>query len=341
MIFTSYKQPMRKAYYKLLLLLFFQLNFAQNLDFEIEKISKQIEVNKKIEIDYIKILDSVVNLSNITNLKKIDSTLYKSTLIEKLENNSNSVALTSFYLLCELNISDGKKILLDNLNNQTPIEFNFDDFYITKLGDAYIPILIAKLRKSNSENLTEFVEYIEKLILHDVNSNSCYKNGLIKELEENIDNYELIRKIATEKKFPESLIKLAKYQNKNDLSIILSYFENEDTETYGLLAIQKFPDSSLYNSVVKVFKKEWKDKYYNYPKWRIIFKTLTFFPDEKETFDLFDKTIKVKNKFRKETLSRNLYIAIIKNPNPKFDSYVEKIKIDKNSYLFEEEMKLN
>lgn len=332
---------MRKAYYKLLLLFFFQLNFAQNFDLEIEKISKQIEVNNKIKIDYINILDSVVNQSNITNLKKIDSTLYKNTLIEKLENNSNSVSLTSFYLLCELNISDVKKILLDNLNNQTPIEFNFDDFYITKLGDAYIPVLIAKLRKSNSENLTKYIEYIEKLILHDVSSNSCYKNGLIKKLEENNDNYELIRKIVTEKKFPESLIKLAKYQNKNDLSIILSYFENEDTESYGLLAIEKFPDSSLYNSVVKVFKKEWKEKYYNYPKWRTIFQTLTYFPDENETFILFNKTIDANNKYRRETLSRYLYRAIIKNPNPKFDSYIQKIKIDKNSYLFEEEMKLN
>ncbi|WP_431241649.1 hypothetical protein ACQ9BO_16760 [Flavobacterium sp. P21] len=93
--------------------------------------------------------------------------------------------------------------------------------------------------------------------------------------------------------------------------------------------------------MVKVFKKEWSDRYYSYPKWRVLYQALAQYPNQEETLKLFDKTIVAHNKFRRKTLSKYLWIAATKYPNEKFEVYKSKINLDKDDFFLQEELAID
>ena len=120
------------------------------------------------------------------------------------------------------------------------------------------------------------------------------------------------------------------------LSLVLYFYfgknfgTSTDFETLCTLAgAGKFSD---------YFKKDWKERYFNFPKWRTLYQTLAFYPDSPETHEAFKKTISTRNKKKREYLSKYLDIALIKSPNPKFEVYKNSLNYNRNDYLFDLEL---
>lgn len=168
---------------------------------------------------------------------------------------------------------------------------------------------------------------VDSLLFYDPKIRLAYKEGKIKGINGDTLYYDRIRDIALNERIPVSVLALAKYKRQQDKDIIASYFYNDKTQYYAIWAVREFPDTTFYPLLIKVFEKGWKNKYYDYTKWRILYQALAQYPNDK-TLELFDKTINAKNKFRRETLGRYLTIAITKYPNPMFDKYLNKVEID-------------
>lgn len=320
--------------FKLILIFILSIKCAlsQNVDLKIENITQKITTNDALDVNYLNILDSLSKTEPI-----IDS--YNEKELTTIFNKNNDFKkIVAFYYISKFNELKSKEILLKNINNPKVIKFNMLDFYESTFGDELTRITFHKMKDNKSSNYDDFVKYIENLILNDSNSNSIFKAGLIKNLEIIEENHELLRKIAIEKKFPESIIQLAKFQNKNDNEIIINYLLDKKNDVYGIKAIQSFPNDIFLPYLIKIFKKDWRKRYFNYPKWRTLYQTLTFYPDSQKTHDAFKKTVTTKNKRKREILSKYFEIALIKNPNPKFEIYKNSLNYNKNEFLSDLEL---
>lgn len=169
---------------------------------------------------------------------------------------------------------------------------------------------------------------VDSILFYDPRIRLAHKEGKIKGTNGDTLYYDRIRDIAFNERIPVSVFALAKYKRQQDKEIIASYFLDDKAQYYAIWAVREFPDTSFYPLLIKVFEKEWKKRYYSYPKWRILYQALAQYPNAK-TLELFDKTIKARNKFRRQTLGRYLTIAITKYPNPLFDKYENIVEISK------------
>ena len=122
-------------------------------------------------------------------------------------------------------------------------------------------------------------------------------------------------------------IALAKFRNTTDIEIIKNLFTVEEDEAYAIHCVIEFPNEAFYPLLITVFEKEWKEKYYSYSKWRALYQALANYP-KLETYKLFDRTIKVRDEFRKQTLGTYLALALYKYPTPFFEPLKAGIKLD-------------
>jgi hypothetical protein len=67
--------------------------------------------------------------------------------------------------------------------------------------------------------------------------------------------------------------------------------------------------------LLDIFERNGEKKKYDYPEWRILYQALAKYPTA-TTVGSFDRTINVRNKFKKSMLGRDLSIAITKYPHP-------------------------
>ena len=95
---------------------------------------------------------------------------------------------------------------------------------------------------------------------------------------------------------------------------------------WSIYAVREFPDTAFYPALVALFEKEWGQKAYDYPKWRILYQALAQYPTD-TTKKLFERTLQTKDEFRYNTLGKYLLIALTRYPNPSFTSIKSKIKI--------------
>lgn len=317
-------------------LLFFQNIFSQTLRPNIQKLVDEIQKGNRLTSEYINYEGERSEQYDLCRL--LDSLATKEELMGLVKYNSSVVKCAAFNTLCRLDIDYSKQTLLEHLNDYQEVKLQSGCIsYTSVVADQFINSLRYHLTKN--DNI--FIVNLNKQILEDQNSKLHYKSILIRNLEINSENYELIRKLASQKKYTEAIICLAKYKNPKDIEIIISYFGNDETETEAIHAVKKFPDNRFYPYLVKVFKKEWRDRYYSYPKWRVLYQALAQYPNQEETLKLFDKTILAHNEFRRETLSKYLWIAATKYPNQKFEFYKSKIIIDKDDFLVQQELALD
>ncbi len=153
------------------------------------------------------------------------------------------------------------------------------------------------------------------------------KYRLLTNLKVNPKYYTRVREIAIDEKIPEACIALSRFQKREDLAVIGSFFNQEKTEYYGIYAVREFPDSVFYPKLVKVFENEWRQKLYSYPKWRILYQALAKYPNQ-QTLKLFERTVNSNDNFRRNQLGEYLMAALIKYPNPLFEVIKNSIRID-------------
>ena len=200
------------------------------------------------------------------------------------------------------------------------------DYFIDAVTPNYIDLDVYKLNQKERQTL-------DSILLYDKSIQLYAKSEVLRKLKPTAENYDRIRELVVKDRNTSALVSLARYQKQNDKKLIVSFFKDDNTQSSALYAVREFPDDYFYSFVKKVFEQEWKEELYDYPKWRICYQTLAKYPRQ-ETIELFERTTSSEDKFRYETLSKYLLVAITKYPDKLYDPIKAKIKL--SSYQMDE-----
>jgi hypothetical protein len=250
-------------------------------------------------------------------------------LKELTENKNPVVRCYSFQAIATRKSIDVFPILLKHLNDTARIE-TFQGCIVSSqvAGDYFLGVVTPEYIDLDAYKLTSRQRAtVDSILLFDKTSKISAKYRLLSDLEPNPSYYNRIKEIATTENNPVAILALARFQNKTDIGIIKSLFDNDKTEYYAAYSSREFSDSSFYPSLTKIFEKEWNERLYDYPKWRILYQALAKYPT-RQTYELFKRTTQTKDDFRYQTLGKYLMIAITKYPNEIFESLKAEIKLD-------------
>jgi hypothetical protein len=261
-------------------------------------------------------------------------------LLELTESRNTTVKCAAFQSLCARDSVDVISVVTAHLYDTSDVPTQTGCIVHHEMtGDYFLNIFYFYLAGRDSSyfanNISRIVT-IDSLIFYDPKIRLEAKKSRIKHVNGDTLYYDRVREIAQKERIPEAVLALAKFKRLRDREIIASYFSDESTQYYAIWAVREFPDSLFYPLLVDVFNQEWKGHYYDYIKWRILYQALAQYPCQR-TLELFDKTVKARNKFRRETLGRYLLIAITKYPNPLFERYIDQIRLDDFHARFLEE----
>jgi hypothetical protein len=247
-----------------------------------------------------------------------------------LTDNSNAVVRCyAFQALATRKEVDIFPVLLKHLSDTSNIQTFFGCIRSSQTaGDYFLEVVTPQYIDPEAYRLTPRQRTsIDSILLFDNSIKISAKYALLSNLKPNSNYYLRIREIAVTENHPDAILALARFQNKNDIGIIKTLFANESTEYHAAYSAREFPDSLFYSHLIKIFEKEWNEKYFDYPKWRILYQGLAKYPTP-QTYELFERTTKTKDEFRYQTLGKYLTIAITKYPNKIFEPLKEKISLD-------------
>lgn len=215
---------MSKKLMHIISLLFFQIILSQTIRPEIQNLVDQIQKGNTLTSEFIYYEGQKSKQFELFQL--LDSLATKEELIQLVEHNSAPVRCAAFTPLCKLDLEYSKKVLIAHLNDYQEINLQVGCIgYKSYVADEFINII----RYHLSEKDRPFLISLNKQILNDPNCKLQYKSARIRSLKINNENYDLIRKLTLQKTYPEAVISLAKYKKPEDIEIITSYFNNDDT----------------------------------------------------------------------------------------------------------------
>jgi len=315
---------------KILAVCFFPLlTFGQTIRPEVKSLVDSIAKYDRLDGLYIgypgiksKQYDSLNQLTEISTSKE---------LLDLTASKNTTVKCAAFQSLCSKDSVDIIPVVVSHLYDTSLVSIQQGCIGSQQMtGDYFLQTFYFYLAIKDSSywiNIYPSIARADSLLFYDPRIRLAYKEGRIKGINGDTLYYDRIRDIALNERIPVSVLALAKYKRQQDKEIITSYFSEDKTQYYAIWAVREFPDTTFYPLLIKVFEAGWKDKYYDYTKWRILYQALAKYPNAK-TIELFDKTINARNKFRRETLGRYLTMAIAKYPNPLFEKYQNKVDID-------------
>jgi hypothetical protein len=250
------------------------------------------------------------------------------------DNQNPVVRCYAFQALSHRTNVDLDPILIKHLSDTAQVQTFFGCIKnVEKTGDYFLDVYAPAYADDSSQKLKKHRrKLVDSILLFDKTIRLSAKYNLLGILKPDLRYYNRIKEIAITENNPEATLALAKFRSKADIDIIAKLFNNETTEYYAIYSVREFPELSFYPKLVRVFEKEWAEKLYDYPKWRILYQALARYPT-KETLALFERTIQSKDDFRRQTLGADLVIAIKKYPNNVYKRLMEKIRLDNDISL--------
>lgn len=252
--------------------------------------------------------------------------------LTELTNHENPVVRCySFKALLYRKNIDVLSIVKKHLNDDTSFKLLSGDLGDRQtVGDFFIEKATNDYEQSDIHILNEKQRTIlDSILLYDNTVELNSKYDYISKLKPDSKYYKRIREIAYSGQKPIAILALSRYKNPNDIALIKSLFDKNGDDYYAAYCSREFPDKTFYPCLVKLFRKEWNEEYYNYTLWRILYQALSKYPS-KETYKLFEETTMTKDSFRCQVLSTYLKIAIIKYPNKIFEPLKNKIRLDES-----------
>jgi len=265
-------------------------------------------------------------------------------LIALTDHKNGVVRCYAFQALLKRPDADYYAILLHHLNDTASVEtFQGCIGSSSMVGDYFLDVVSPSMwimgtdttiYNSEGEFTLSHQQQIEidSILIFDKEIFLASKYELLHTLQPNEKYYGRVREIAIEENSPVATLALSRFKKPADIGIIELLFKKEKTEYYAAYCAREFPDDSFYPLLVKMFKREWSYKLYDYPKWRILFQALARYPKE-QTYQLFKQTTDCKDDFRHQTLGTYLMMAITKYPDKLFDPLKSKIKLDKSHQI--------
>ncbi|WP_431241647.1 hypothetical protein ACQ9BO_16750 [Flavobacterium sp. P21] len=175
-------------------LLFFQIIFSQTIRPNIQKLVDEIQKGNRLTSEFINYEGQKSEQFELCQL--LDSLATRDELIELVNHNSAAVKCARFCPFMQARYRIFKKIILDHLNDYQEIKLQSGCIgYTSVVADEFLYTIRYHLTKKDSI----FIMNLDKQILEDQNSNLHYKSILIRNLQINAENRELIKKLALQK----------------------------------------------------------------------------------------------------------------------------------------------
>jgi hypothetical protein len=295
----------------------------------ISEIVKGIELKNRVEAQSIGIANKPSKQWN--KYEQLEKTATEEQLIALTDHKNSVVRCYAFQALAARNSSCVFNVLLKHLHDTTTVStLNGDmgcdmyvgDYFIEVVTPDFISNKLYKLSKKERETLDSILIYDKSVCLYG-------KMTVLKVIKPTKGNYAIIKELVEKDRNANALTALAKYHKRSDKMLISSFLKDEKTTNYALLAIIEFPDDFFYPFVKRILLNEWVPKDGGYDSNRLIlcYEILAKYP-RAETIELFEKTIKIKDKSRYNNLCEFLLIAISKYPNKLYEPLKQKIKVD-------------
>lgn len=245
-----------------------------------------------------------------------------------LTNNLNTVVRCYAFQALATRKADLFPIVLHHLTDNENVETIFGCLGSSeKVGDYFLDVVTPYYDSSKTFTLsTSQQNVIDSILIYNSDIKLYRRAQLFSVIKPDPKLYQLIREEAQKGNLPAA-IALAKFHNTTDIDIIKNLFTIKEDEAYAIHCVIEFPSEAFYPLLIKVFENDWKEKYYSYPKWRALYQALANYP-KFETYKLFDRTVKVRDEFKKQTLGTYLALALYKYPNPFFEPLKSDIKLD-------------
>ena len=252
-------------------------------------------------------------------------------LIILTEHSNAAVRCYSFQALAERKHPETFKILLTHLKDNEIVKTflgcilsgqTVGDFFLDVVTPQHVSLSAYKLsEKERSE--------IDSLLLFDSEIKLSAKSSLLQNIEPKKSYYKRIKEIFNSENNPNALIALSKFNNPNDIELIINWLKKKETDDqyYGLRAVRHFPDTSFFPYIEQIHQQEIKKPTgFNYSLIRMLYLTTVQFKSP-ESRKLIEETLVKAKKSTLKYHSEYIWLALKKYPYPIYKGIKEKIKI--------------
>lgn len=266
--------------------------------------------------------------------------LEKKATIEDLVNLTNhkngAVKSLAFLVLCRKKYDKLYNIVLQSLKDTTTVKTRIGCVSSGSYTSDYFIMLVSNgsFEGYDLQKLTDSQKAtINSLLITDKSSKLFARRQAIYNLESSSENYDLIKYLVKKERNTAALANLAKYKKQIDKKLIASFFKDEKSRLEALNSAIIFKDMYFYSFIVNAFEKEWESNKIHESHWEIQYKALANYPTEK-TLSLLEKVTLEKNvsSYKYRILTKWLFVAIMKYPNPDYEILKGKIKIDEDDW---------
>ncbi|MGL1886763.1 MAG: hypothetical protein OCD76_09625 [Reichenbachiella sp.] len=242
-------------------------------------------------------------------------------LLILLKHENSVVNCYAYLALAKRNSPELYGFLINNLrDNRVVATQSFDVIRSYSINDFYL-----NLFPKESLTLEKKIE-LDSILIFDDKIRSSYKNDLIEHLPNDEYYYSAIRQYAISGN-GSALVNLAKFKKGGDKGIIIKRAKQKKGAYSGFKAMREFPDEEFLKVLSKQFRKRWHRFHYNYAEFRMLYQALAQYPDEERTLRIFRKTTRALGKWKRETFSASVKLAILKYPHLNFEPILEKIEL--------------
>ncbi|MBS1646969.1 MAG: hypothetical protein JST67_06480 [Bacteroidetes bacterium] len=230
----------------------------------------------------------------------------------------------AFWALVEQDSAEVFSVLQQHLSDNEKLSV-FEGCLISQyyVGEYFLNKASHHLNAAQKAEIDSALLFKEAIILPQ-------KYALLEKLKPKQAYYNRIKEIAQTEKKPEALLALSRFKNKEDIPLVSTLFDTEDSEYNGLRAAIAFPDTAFYPFLIKVFEREWAKVFYNYKKWKALYQALALQKPSEKIVTLFERAIKTKDDFRYQILGEYLLLGITKYPNALYEPLKTQIKLDEH-----------
>lgn len=271
--------------------------------------------------------EECVNLYRPKFFDKFKQTVLLDELKTLIHHQNFVVRAYSFWALSFIDKDQSFDILIQNIcNNKNygcyyePIH-NFlglemyETYYIS---EGYLLYRIWNDHSRNRDRSENQRKLIDSLILHKKTVIPIYE--AFENFQPDMAHYERIKELATDTTnviSSNAIRELAKYHCKEDIPLIMQFFNNKETNTYALIAIAEFPDSAFYGIIKSSLSEELKGRHFYHGRIRLLCMALVQYPTI-ETVEFLKRTRKKTMFHKRNFYDEALLNAIEKHPNDIF-----------------------
>jgi len=245
-----------------------------------------------------------------------------------------TVRCYSFIILTQRNHPKVLEILLQHLKDnenvgmiikdKTPQYESISDFFIMQVTLWFNSMEGYVLRGEDRSMIDSSLLFDSEIEL------TFLKLNLIETMEIKESYYPRLKEIYSSEKYPSILIALSKFNNPNDIELIIEWLNKKGVkaQSYGLRAVTNYPDTAFFVYLKQIYQQELKIPHeYNNYLLEMLYKSIVQYKTP-ESRELLEKAIEMEKDSNIKVHSISIWLALEKYPDPIYDGIKETIHLN-------------